>query len=90
MYLMQSVNLRDFQSVSRRCPVDRRFTGDPAPLARDNISLFQLHELDLGLSDSLTAPELACDAACLIYDVTNPKSFEYCARTYKVCNTYPP
>ncbi len=23
--------------MSRRCPVDWRFTGDPAPLARDNI-----------------------------------------------------
>ncbi len=29
--------LRDFRSVSRRCPADWWFTGDPTPLARDNI-----------------------------------------------------
>ena len=40
--------------------------------------------MDLGLTDALTGPELACDVACLLYDVTNPKSFEYCAKIYKV------
>jgi len=41
-----------------------------------------MHEVDLSMSDS-TTPELGCDVACLIYDVTNPKSFEFCARMYK-------
>ncbi len=31
--------LRDFWTVSRRGPADWRFTGDPAPLARDNMYL---------------------------------------------------
>ena len=46
---------------------------------------FKLHEMDLGLTEALTGPELACDVACLLYDVTNPRSFEYCAKIYKVC-----
>lgn len=41
-----------------------------------------LQEIDVGLSDTLRAPELSCDVACLLYDVTNPRSFEYCARMY--------
>uniref|UniRef100_A0A7N6A060 Mitochondrial Rho GTPase n=1 Tax=Anabas testudineus TaxID=64144 RepID=A0A7N6A060_ANATE len=27
--------------------------------------------------------ELACDVVCLVYDVNNPRSFEYCAKVYK-------
>ncbi|KAL1779440.1 mitochondrial Rho GTPase 1 isoform X4 [Sigmodon hispidus] len=27
--------------------------------------------------------EIICDVVCLVYDVTNPKSFEYCARIFK-------
>jgi len=46
--------------------------------------LLQLHEIDVGLADTLSASELNCDVVCLLYDVTNPKSFEYCARMYKV------
>lgn len=42
-----------------------------------------LHEIDVGLADTLSASELNCDVVCLLYDVTNPKSFEYCARMYK-------
>lgn len=47
----------------------------------------QLHEIDVGLADTLSAVELNCDVVCLLYDVTNPKSFEYCARMYKVRHT---
>ena len=46
--------------------------------------MFQLHEIDVNLSNTVGAPELHCDVACLLYDVTNPRSFEYCARLYKV------
>uniref|UniRef100_A0A8C7YQZ5 Mitochondrial Rho GTPase n=1 Tax=Oryzias sinensis TaxID=183150 RepID=A0A8C7YQZ5_9TELE len=27
--------------------------------------------------------ELACDVVCLVYDVNDPRSFEYCAKVYK-------
>uniref|UniRef100_A0AAY4B9R2 Mitochondrial Rho GTPase n=1 Tax=Denticeps clupeoides TaxID=299321 RepID=A0AAY4B9R2_9TELE len=27
--------------------------------------------------------DLSCDVACLVYDLSNPRSFEYCARVYK-------
>ncbi|XP_050393098.2 mitochondrial Rho GTPase 1 isoform X1 [Patella vulgata] len=41
-----------------------------------------LHEVDVGMSDMLTPTELDCDVACLLYDVTNPRSFEFCAKMY--------
>ncbi|KAI0212323.1 Mitochondrial Rho GTPase 1 [Lamellibrachia satsuma] len=41
-----------------------------------------LHEIDIGVSDALTNSEMACDVICLLYDVTNPKTFEFCARSY--------
>uniref|UniRef100_A0A670HR36 Mitochondrial Rho GTPase n=1 Tax=Podarcis muralis TaxID=64176 RepID=A0A670HR36_PODMU len=34
-------------------------------------------------SDFLCDSEIMCDAVCLVYDVSNPKSFEYCARIFK-------
>lgn len=48
-----------------------------------NHLLFQLH--DVSDSEFLTDAETVCDAVCLVYDVSNPKSFEYCARIFKVC-----
>ncbi|XP_074464162.1 mitochondrial Rho GTPase 1 isoform X8 [Larus michahellis] len=38
---------------------------------------------DVSDSDFLTDAETICDAVCLVYDVSNPKSFEYCARIFK-------
>ncbi|GAB1296550.1 Mitochondrial Rho GTPase 1 [Apodemus speciosus] len=38
---------------------------------------------DISESEFLTETETVCDVVCLIYDVTNPKSFEYCARIFK-------
>lgn len=35
--------------------------------------------------DTLSAFELSCDVVCLMYDISNPHSFEYVARIYKVC-----
>ena len=32
----------------------------------------------------LSPTETNCDVACLLYDVTNPRSFEFCARMYLV------
>jgi hypothetical protein len=36
------------------------------------------------LSDALTPSELNCDVCCLVYDVSNPRSFEFVARIYLV------
>jgi Ras family protein T1 len=35
--------------------------------------------------DFVSEEDLACDVVCLVYDVNNPRSFEYCAKVYKVC-----
>ncbi|XP_077980753.1 mitochondrial Rho GTPase 1-like isoform X2 [Glandiceps talaboti] len=42
-----------------------------------------LHEIDVGISDRLSEEDLQCDVACLIYDISDPRTFEYCARMYK-------
>lgn len=34
--------------------------------------------------DDLSDDDLSCDIVCLVYDVSNPYSFEYCARVFKV------
>lgn len=44
---------------------------------------FVMRELDVSLTERPTTSELSCDVFCLLYDVTNPRSFEYCARVYK-------
>ncbi|XP_070581057.1 mitochondrial Rho GTPase 1-A-like isoform X2 [Ptychodera flava] len=41
-----------------------------------------LHEIDVGISDRLSDEDLQCDVACLIYDISDPRTFEYCARMY--------
>uniref|UniRef100_A0A8C9W597 Ras homolog family member T1a n=1 Tax=Scleropages formosus TaxID=113540 RepID=A0A8C9W597_SCLFO len=41
-----------------------------------------LHEV-LPDPDFLSEGDLSCDAVCLVYDISNPRSFEYCARVYK-------
>ncbi|XP_076468830.1 mitochondrial Rho GTPase 1-like isoform X2 [Babylonia areolata] len=41
-----------------------------------------LHEIDVSMSEVLTPTVLDCDVACLLYDVTNPRSFQFCARMY--------
>ncbi|RVE69411.1 hypothetical protein OJAV_G00077680 [Oryzias javanicus] len=41
-----------------------------------------LHEVMPDL-DFLSEADLACDVVCLVYDVSDPRSFEYCAKVYK-------
>ncbi|XP_051569820.1 mitochondrial Rho GTPase 1-A isoform X7 [Myxocyprinus asiaticus] len=41
-----------------------------------------LHEL-LPDFEFLSEADLACDIVCLVYDISNPRSFEYCAKVYK-------
>lgn len=48
------------------------------------VLLLQLHEVDVAVSDMLNPTEMNCDVACLVYDVTNPRTFEFCARMYLV------
>ncbi|XP_069604844.1 mitochondrial Rho GTPase 1 isoform X1 [Ranitomeya imitator] len=33
--------------------------------------------------ESLSPADTACDVVCLVYDITDPTSFEYCARIFK-------
>ncbi|XP_029107916.1 mitochondrial Rho GTPase 2 isoform X2 [Scleropages formosus] len=41
-----------------------------------------LYEVDVD-TEFLKASDAACDVACLMYDVSDPKSFSYCASIYK-------
>lgn len=42
-----------------------------------------MREVDIfDLSDKLSEPELFCDVVCLMYDSSDPKSFEYIARIF--------
>lgn len=43
----------------------------------------QLHEVFPDF-DHLSDDDLTCDIVCLVYDVSNPYSFDYCARVFKV------
>ena len=36
------------------------------------------------VTDALMPTEVQCDVCCLVYDVTNPRSFEFVARIYLV------
>lgn len=38
--------------------------------------------------DLLSEADLACDVVCLVYDINNPRSFEYCAKAYKVRHSW--
>lgn len=44
---------------------------------------YKLHEV-MPDFDFLSEADLACDVVCLVYDINNPQSFEYCAKVYKV------
>uniref|UniRef100_A0A673CZQ0 Mitochondrial Rho GTPase 1-A-like n=1 Tax=Sphaeramia orbicularis TaxID=375764 RepID=A0A673CZQ0_9TELE len=46
------------------------------------LSSLQLHEVFPDF-DYLSDADLACDIVCLVYDVSNPYSFEYCAKVFK-------
>jgi Ras family protein T1 len=44
-----------------------------------------LRDIDVrNVSEPLQPSEVQCDVACLVYDMCNPKSFEYVARIYLV------
>uniref|UniRef100_A0A671REI2 Mitochondrial Rho GTPase 2-like n=1 Tax=Sinocyclocheilus anshuiensis TaxID=1608454 RepID=A0A671REI2_9TELE len=45
----------------------------------------ELEEVDVE-TEFLKAADAACDVACLMYDVSDPDSFNYCASIYKVRN----
>ena len=49
------------------------------------LSLFFFKDIDLrNVTDALMPTEVQCDVCCLVYDVTNPRSFEFVARIYLV------
>ena len=41
----------------------------------------------LTASDGLNSTQTHCDVVCLVYDASNPRSFEYCARIYLVTSS---
>lgn len=44
-----------------------------------------LKDIDLANKDAVLHPtDVACDVVCLVYDGTNPQSFEYIANVYSV------
>ena len=44
-----------------------------------------LQDIDVkSLTDMLSPIELHCDVICLVYDISNPKSFEFVARIFLV------
>ncbi|XP_022650471.1 mitochondrial Rho GTPase 1-like [Varroa jacobsoni] len=60
-----------------------RYTVSSVPVYSQEKYLV-LHEIDIfGMQDHLTPPELHCDVVCLLYDASNPKSFEYVACIYR-------
>lgn len=59
-----------------------------SPFKRMNQAIFffcssQLHEVFPDL-DYLSDADLTCDIVCLVYDISNPYSFDYCAKVFKV------
>lgn len=46
----------------------------------------QLNEVDVE-TEFLKASDASCDVACLMYDTSDPHSFDYCASIYKVSCT---
>lgn len=43
----------------------------------------QLNEVDVE-AEFLKTSDASCDVACLMYDTSDPHSFDYCASIYKV------
>lgn len=79
---MYSLLLQDVQSILE------------SSLSRHTINTLQvygqekylvLHDIDVhNITDALMPNEVQCDVACLVYDASNPVSFEYVARIYLV------
>lgn len=46
----------------------------------------QLNEVDVE-AQFLKASDASCDVACLMYDSSDPHSFDYCASIYKVSHS---
>lgn len=52
------------------------------------LCLCQLHEMDVDISQKLVHSDTCCDVVCLLYDVTNPRTFDYCAQLYTVSSLW--
>ncbi len=76
MSSLQNVN----PSICTRCLSLSRCLSVPGLVCTHT----KLHEV-MPDFDFLSESDLACDVVCLVYDVNNPRSFEYCAKVYKVC-----
>ncbi|CAF90594.1 unnamed protein product, partial [Tetraodon nigroviridis] len=63
------------------CTVPYGF-GSNTIIPASSFPAHQLHEV-MPDFDLLSEEDLSCDVVCLVYDINNPRSFEYCAKAYK-------
>uniref|UniRef100_A0A915J7S8 Mitochondrial Rho GTPase 1 n=1 Tax=Romanomermis culicivorax TaxID=13658 RepID=A0A915J7S8_ROMCU len=75
------------RNLKQQAAINRRYLSTYAAnsvLINNETKYLLLHEIDvLTPEEDLTMYELSCDVVCLMYDVSNPHSFEYCATIYK-------
>ncbi|XP_040503366.1 mitochondrial Rho GTPase 2 isoform X3 [Gallus gallus] len=74
--------------LGRSLAAQRENPGEPSPYTINTVQVngqekyLILHEVSA--ETQFTKPsDAACDVACLIYDLSDPKSFSYCASIYK-------
>ncbi|XP_046783492.1 mitochondrial Rho GTPase 2 isoform X3 [Gallus gallus] len=74
--------------LGRSLAAQRESPGEPSPYTINTVQVngqekyLILHEVSA--ETQFTKPsDAACDVACLIYDLSDPKSFSYCASIYK-------
>lgn len=71
-----------------QCPWGQPHLRVAAPCHVSFPLLLQLYEVSA--DTKFTKPsDAACDVACLIYDLSDPRSFSYCASIYKVSGRGP-
>lgn len=71
----QNFNHKDGQDTPNYVINSMNIYGQEKSLIMREVDIFDL-------SDKLSEPELFCDVVCLMYDSSDPKSFEYIARIF--------
>ncbi|KAJ3615378.1 hypothetical protein NHX12_017350 [Muraenolepis orangiensis] len=77
-------------SLAAFCPTDPGLVVYTGYGVEKEISFYslarkRLYEVDVE-TEFLKASHASCDVACLMYDASDPQSFDYCASIYKVCS----
>lgn len=73
----------DISKLGLYSQIQRTLAETDVETQHGSFSSPQLHEVFPDF-DYLSDADLACDIVCLVYDVSNPYSFEYCAKVFKV------